>query len=119
MKISSRHEEHHEEVHTGPKEDMLKFRKEKFNDNRKQVEKVLKDWTGSPLVLVTTVETDDGKGCQAQVLCLGVGNGYEQAAMLKALAEASQHMEKVNSKASGDPFDSLLEMLRQASKSEK
>lgn len=109
---SSTHHEYHSEVHSGNHEDMLLAREKQIKPLRKTIDDVLKDWDGQPFVFITA--RDDGKGSTNVRGCGGgVGNANEAMALIKAMGEQSEKLQKqiASMGADVDPMEVLAQLL--------
>lgn len=70
-------------------EGMLKARAEHLPEIEKNINKVLKDYTGAQMAIVVIVEDENGEPEGSQLLVTGTGRVSSQVALAKALHQAS------------------------------
>lgn len=115
--ISSSHTVHHVELHDGAPEDRIKLALDKKAEAKKNIDKVMKDWNGELIVIVTAKEIPGKDGINTIATASGVASIGEQMAVIKGLQETIQALEKsVTSQMTNlDPMDLLSRILKDKS----
>lgn len=112
---STYHAEKHHETFEGDRTECLARRKKAFKDLKATADKVLKDWDGQPIVIITARDTGDGK-TQVMGFDGGVGNTIEQVAIVDAIQKVSHDLQHQIAENMPDPAEMLAELLKGASK---